>query len=547
MRRLGKYVLLAEIGEGKTSHVYVAGTAATSRTLVAIKCLRPALAEDPEFVARLVDEARIASRLHHPNVVHTLEIGDDAGQFFLVMEYLQGQMLRRMQSGEHQLPVRGQIAVLARALDGLEHAHNMKDYDGTPLMLVHRDVTPANVFVTYDGVVKVLGFGIARAVGRVAETRVGFIKEAPAYMAPETARREQLDRRADLFSAGVILWEALTGRRMWGDLSDTEVLTLLARNEVLVSPRAVDPDVPEALDAICRRALAPARDERFTTAAEMASALVEWLNAYGPPMTQEELGAFVARSFAQQRAKTAAVLEAQLAKVTHAVDEGSSTELPVESARRRSHADVTSAAFDQSGSRSTDAVPDASIGPTLPSPTVRSRGRSGSAWRGLVPPLVGLGLAGMIGGVAMLVYVEWAGRRAAATASKGSTAPSARGDDASAVVVASASASSSAGIAQASLVEDAASPAPARTVRVSLRAQPASAKFRIDGGPMLENPYVAELPADEKPHVVVVEAPSYLSLAQQVVLSDDLTVQISLAHQPKAPPRRGPAKRRPHR
>ena len=149
-----------------------------------------------------------------------------------------------------------QYLVLLDTLAGLHHAHELADYDGTPLQIVHRDVTPHNVFVTYEGQVKVVDFGIAKAVGRASETRQGVVKGKVRYMAPEQAIGQPVDRRADVFSVGVMLWEAATGRRLWKDMDDLNIVQALVGGNVKSSPREVDPAVPEEIDRICRKALA---------------------------------------------------------------------------------------------------------------------------------------------------------------------------------------------------------------------------------------------------------------------------------------------------
>jgi eukaryotic-like serine/threonine-protein kinase len=159
-----------------------------------------------DFVMMLLDEARIAARLNHPNVIQTLDVGQEGDDYFLAMEYLDGQPVSRvLSSTSFGLPLGMHLSLIAEALGGLHYAHELKDYDGSPLHMVHRDVTPHNIFVTYTGQVKVMDFGIAKAAGRAAETRVGVVKGKVAYMAPEQILLQPVDRRADVYAAGVIL------------------------------------------------------------------------------------------------------------------------------------------------------------------------------------------------------------------------------------------------------------------------------------------------------------------------------------------------------
>ena len=220
MSTFGRYRLIAELGRGGMATVFLAVTEGAMginfNKLVVLKRLREHVADDPEFVTMLMDEARIAARLNHPNVVQTLEVDKAEGEPFLAMEYLDGQPLHRILSRDRAtFPLAMFLAVLADVLSGLHHAHELADFDGTPLNIVHRDVTPHNVFVTYNGQVKVVDFGIAKAEGRASETKHGVVKGKVSYMAPEQARSGMLDRRTDVFAVGVMLFEACTRRRMW--------------------------------------------------------------------------------------------------------------------------------------------------------------------------------------------------------------------------------------------------------------------------------------------------------------------------------------------
>src|SRR5271170_1756872 len=255
---LRKYRLIAEIGRGGMADVFLAvvqGPAGFNK-LVVIKKTRPELAQDPEFLAMFLDEARLAARLNHPNVVQTTEVGQDGERYFIAMEYLDGQPLNRIRArapAAFTTPM--QVRVLADTLAGLHHAHELCDFDGTQLGVVHRDATPQNVFVTYDGLVKVVDFGIAKAVDSSSETRTGVVKGKVTYMAPEQARGERVDRRADIFAAGVMLWEGVAGRRMWKGIPELTVVHELI-NGKLPSIREAVPEVSDGLAKICERATA---------------------------------------------------------------------------------------------------------------------------------------------------------------------------------------------------------------------------------------------------------------------------------------------------
>jgi serine/threonine-protein kinase len=279
--------------------VYVATS--DGRGLFVIKQLKADLARDPEFRLMLADEARIAARIHHANVVRTLGAGFDGRLHYIEMEYLEGQPFDALaRRASDPLPMPLAVFVLARTLDGLHAAHELTDDDGKPLGVVHRDVSPHNVFVTYAGHVKVLDFGVAKAADSLSRTRTGMVKGKARYMAPEQAVRARIDRRADVFAVGLLLWEVLAGRRAWDDMPDQEIVAALQKG-AMASPRTHRADVPERLEAICMRAIATRPEDRFATAAEMARALDEWIVQSGERVGETELGRFVAERFAEER------------------------------------------------------------------------------------------------------------------------------------------------------------------------------------------------------------------------------------------------------
>jgi serine/threonine-protein kinase len=223
------------------------------------------------------DEARTVARIHHPNVVHALELDSDEAGLYLVMEYLEGEsvagLMRRLATlGEHCDPWLA-VHIVAEACAGLHAAHELSDVDGTPLRIVHRDVTPQNLFVTYGGHVKVLDFGIAIVADRGVHTRAGQVKGKFAYMSPEQVAAKPLDRRSDVFGLGVVLHELLTGHRLYRRDSDLE--TLRAVCEVpAAAPSSIRPSLPVSLDKVCARALSIKRAQRYGSAAELRGDLL---------------------------------------------------------------------------------------------------------------------------------------------------------------------------------------------------------------------------------------------------------------------------------
>lgn len=315
---LGKFRLIAELGRGGMSEVYlavIAGPAGFNK-LVVVKLIKAELAEDPEFISMFLEEARLAARLNHPNVVQTNEVGEIAGRYYIAMEYLEGQPYSRVihrLGRDSGLPIGMSLRILCDVLGGLHYAHELPDFDGAPLGVVHRDVTPHNIFLTYDGQVKVVDFGIAKAMNSANETRTGMLKGKVGYMAPEQARGERVDRRADVFSVGVMLWEAAVGRRLWKGLNEVQMLHQMIHGEI-PSPRTQRPDISTNLESIIMRALSMDREQRQATCADLALELEELLDASSERTTLREVGRRVARHFEDERAKLRQIIEGQLAR-----------------------------------------------------------------------------------------------------------------------------------------------------------------------------------------------------------------------------------------
>src|SRR5688572_12394439 len=220
--------------------------------LAVVKRLKLNDAEDMEVAKMFADEARLSARLNHPNIVQTFEVGEDTEGPYLVMEYLEGQPLSRLRSRSRRrgtpLPRTIGLHVLEEALTALSYAHQLCDHDGEPLRVVHRDVSPENILVTYAGTTKLVDFGVAKTANSSTHTRAGVLKGKIAYMAPEQARSDtSLDARADVFAAGLILWEILAGKRMWEGMTELDVVARLVDPEPLPTLRSVDADIPDEL------------------------------------------------------------------------------------------------------------------------------------------------------------------------------------------------------------------------------------------------------------------------------------------------------------
>ena len=291
-RQLGRYEILTQLASGGMASVYIAraqGVAGFER-LVAIKVLHPHLAYEQEFISMFLDEARLAARIRHMNVVPTLDISDSPGDgYFLVMEYIEGDHLGALLGGAAKrgelLPRPFVCRVLIDTLQGLAAAHRLTDEDGTPLKLVHRDVSPHNILVGTDGIARLTDFGVAKADVRMASTRVGQFKGKLSYMAPEQASSSETDQRSDLFSVGIILWESLTGRRLFkGDTNAATLNKLL--NGSVPKPSSVWEEL-EPFDGVVMKALSRNPEQRFQTADELGEALDEAAGRGGVAKTRD--------------------------------------------------------------------------------------------------------------------------------------------------------------------------------------------------------------------------------------------------------------------
>lgn len=299
---LGPYRVVDEIGVGGMATVELARMdgAGGFQKWVAIKRIHPHLTEDQQFINMFLDEARIAASISHPNVAQVFDLGKDANTYWIAMEYLHGEPLREIMrvNEEQETAIQPEVAarIIGDAAEGLHAAHELRGKDGKPLNLVHRDVTPHNLFITYDGVVKVVDFGIAKVTGSLSSTHAGTIKGKIAYMSPEQVRGMQIDRRADVFALGVVLWEMTTGQRLFRVESD---LATLSRVEACVvpPPSALDADYPPELEAVVLKALQREPGARYQTARELSRALQKFLMGSRVFVGPEEVSAYVTGMF----------------------------------------------------------------------------------------------------------------------------------------------------------------------------------------------------------------------------------------------------------
>jgi serine/threonine protein kinase len=320
--RLGRYELIASLAKGGMGEVHLARTRGVGgfERLVVVKHALPSLADRTQQM--LLAEARLAATLQHTNIVQVHDVDTDDGIVFLAMEYLHGQdvraVLRRSWGRAQPLGVAQALAIVLPVCAGLHYAHDKRDSDGQPLEIVHRDVSPSNVFVTYDGGVKLIDFGIAKATTLPSETQLGMIKGKPGYMSPEQCRCEPLDRRSDVFCLGIVLYELTLGLRPFR-ADNAYLLICQILEEDPPRPTAVDPAYPAELEAIVMRALAKDRRDRYPSALAMQEALVALVGQLRLDVSQFALGRAMASLFEAELAVWHAAQRAGQSLVDHVI------------------------------------------------------------------------------------------------------------------------------------------------------------------------------------------------------------------------------------
>lgn len=476
--RVGPFWLLGALGKGGTAEVFLV-TADTPVGLAKIEVLKRPRGDfdDPELVSMFIDEGRVGSRLNHPNVVRTTDVGMYAGRPHISMEYVEGQSLHRVihdaREGRLALDAELSLFIIREVLEGLSYAHTLRDFDGSPLSIVHRDVSPGNVLLSYAGEVKLCDFGIARAALRLAQTQPGIIKGKARYMAPEQKQNGGFDHRVDIYAVGVVAWELLSGRP-------------LSLDEVAGAPPSLideGADVALELDAIIMRALARDPDERFQTAEDMLEALEELTLAARLKVQRKRLSNLLMSAYESERRERRALVQRRLDQVR----EG----------RVREQLPKLHGAGDSLPPEPTSV----SLRPPVSTPTSGVVSRRTAVTRGaLAASLVGV----MLGGIVLFIQLH-----------ESETAPASQ---------------------PASLeTSDASAPAPAmsvsgepRPVELLVEVSPSDASLIFDGQPV-EGPELRVVrPASSVEHRLEIVAAGYKTVERSIVLERDTVLRVSL-------------------
>ena len=339
-RLFGKYYLLELINVGGMAEVFKAKMFGVEgfEKIVAIKRILPEVAEDAEFIKMFVDEAKIAVKLQHPNVVQIFELGKIEDSYFIAMELINGKDLKtirkRLKRVDLLMPVEQSAYIISQVCDGLDYAHRKTDEKMNPLNIVHRDISPQNMIVSYEGTVKLIDFGIAKAKSKSTKTQVGMLKGKFSYMSPEQVSGQPIDRRSDIFSLGVVFFEMLTGKRLFLGKNDVETLEKIRKAEVL-PPSVFNSEVPPELDRIVLKALAKDREDRYQWASEFSEDLKKFSYSSGKSFSRQDMMNFMSEFFADE-------LEEETAKLEEYHKIKKPAEMPVREATQAVRRDVAS-------------------------------------------------------------------------------------------------------------------------------------------------------------------------------------------------------------
>src|SRR5215813_4099324 len=301
----GKYYLLERVNVGGMAEVFKAkafGVEGFER-LLAVKRILPNIAEDKEFIEMFIDEAKISVQLNHANIAQIFDLGKVEDSFFIALEFVHGKDLRaifdRCRQATQIMPIAQACFVIMKVCEGLDYAHNKRDAQGRELNLVHRDVSPQNVLVSYEGEIKLIDFGIAKAAGKASKTQAGILKGKFGYMSPEQVRGLPIDRRSDIFSVGIVLYELLTGERLFVGESDFSTLEKV-RNVEILPPSTYNRKIPDELERIVLKTLAKDVEDRYQNAIDLHDDLQAFMYTAGEFYSRKDLAAWMKKTFAAE-------------------------------------------------------------------------------------------------------------------------------------------------------------------------------------------------------------------------------------------------------
>ena len=479
--RLGRYRLLLELGQGGMARVFVAFSSGLGgfNKLVVLKVMRDELRENESSLAMFLAEARLAARMNHQNIVQTLEVGEDGGRYFICMEYLEGQTLGRLlkKTLDTPLPLAARLELICQVLEALVYMHGFSDPDGTPLSLVHRDISPNNIFITFDGTAKVLDFGVAKATGVSHATEAGTFKGKLGYAAPEQILGDS-EQRSDIFAVGVLLWELLAYRRLSQDRTQQEI--------VQARMAGVDPElmkkalgVPVELLQICTRAAAKRVEDRYASAAEMRDALRAYIRVNNLEFTAEQMRALLSTLYESERVEIRRLVDQRMkqAKVEDDHPSLGTQIIPVAPAVLGGIGAVT-----LTGNASSYVLP--------PAPT--SKGKWAAA-------LLGVAVAAGVAGRLMR-----------------------SSDQAPPVTLPSTVAAESANSGQHSAART------PRLVTLKIAASPPDTEILLDGAALEGNPFTGQFPKDAALHRLELRSVGRVTEARMIRLDQDLDLLIAL-------------------
>lgn len=488
LHQVGRFRLVAEIARGGMGVVYLAraNDEEGREELFAVKTLLPEYAGEEQYRRMFLDEANLGVRLEHPNIVRTVEVGGSKKQHYMALEYLEGQSLRAVRKHVRDLSIEDGLRIVSDVLQALAYAHALCDLDGTPLGIVHRDMSPENVFLTYDRRVVLLDFGVAKAADGGSKTEVGKLKGRIRYMAPEQVLGAQVDGRADVFAVGILLWELITNARFWEGVEEVTILRRLLEGEI---PRLPEGVCSPRLAAVCARALAAKPEDRFATAEEFRAELDAAALELGTPSTLQHLSRRMSQVFAESRERVNALVE-----------------------RERGH------------ERDDDApLPSVAVPLTETSKGSGSGARSrslGSSPAGVLPIVDPLPPAGRSSAAAVLGVLAVVAVVAGFFVIRPRLAPDAAGG----------SPPTSAGLAPAAVAGSLAVPVAATVVELVVDVSPENAQVTLDGVVLAAaTPYRKRLERDDKPHELEISAPGHETRKETVVLNGNVNLRLALS------------------